>query len=155
VFSVRSMLMSCHCLRQSMTFQCMSHTDHVTLNFNYNMSTTAVFLNIEKVFDAKWRRESQQSFNTLTPFYFLSYSLHVSVSTGHPQVRYTIRYLKDYFLIQQIRCTYTIWYRDVICCISVLQLVVLIHVIKFNIKIKMVKSVKFHVTSGVQKRSHI
>jgi hypothetical protein len=32
---------------------------------------------------------------------------------------------------------------------SVLQLVVLIHVIKLNIKIKMVKSVKFHVISGV------
>jgi hypothetical protein len=32
---------------------------------------------------------------------------------------------------------------------SVLQLVVLIHVIKLNIKIKIVKSVKFHVTSGV------
>jgi hypothetical protein len=29
------------------------------------------------------------------------------------------------------------------------QLIVLIHVIKLNIKIKMVKSVKFHVTSGV------
>jgi hypothetical protein len=32
---------------------------------------------------------------------------------------------------------------------SVLQLVVLIHVIKLNIKIKIVKSAKFHVTSGV------
>jgi hypothetical protein len=39
--------------------------------------------------------------------------------------------------------------------LSVLQLVVLIHVIKLNIKIKIVKSAKFHVTSGVQKRSHI
>jgi hypothetical protein len=34
----------------------------------------------------------------LTPFNFLFYSLHVSVSTGHPQVRYTISYLKDYFI---------------------------------------------------------
>jgi hypothetical protein len=32
---------------------------------------------------------------------------------------------------------------------SVLQLVVLIHVIRLNIKIKIVKSVKFHATSGV------
>jgi hypothetical protein len=32
---------------------------------------------------------------------------------------------------------------------SVLQLVVLIHVIKLNIKIKIVKPAKFHVTSGV------
>jgi hypothetical protein len=46
---------------------------------------------------SSWRRQSQQSFNTLTRFYFLSHSLHVSVPTGHPQVRYTIRYLKDYF----------------------------------------------------------
>jgi hypothetical protein len=102
-----------------------------------------------------WRRQSLPSFNTLTPFYFLSHSLHVSAPTGHPQVRYTISYLKDYFLIQQIRCTHTIWYRDVICCISVLQLVVLIHVIILNLKIKIVKSAKFHVTSGVQKRFHI
>jgi hypothetical protein len=96
-----------------------------------------------------WRRQSQQSFNTLTPFNFFFYSLHVSAPTGHPQVRYTISYLKDYFLIQRIRCTYVIWYRNVICCTSVLQLVVIIHVIKLNIKIKTVKSVKFHVTSGV------
>jgi hypothetical protein len=42
-------------------------------------------------------------------------------------------------------------YRDVICCTSVLQLIVLIHVIVLNIKIKIkiVKSVKFHVISGV------
>jgi hypothetical protein len=52
-------------------------------------------------------------------------------------------------LIQRIRCTYAIWYSDVICCTSVLQLVVLIHVIKLNIKITIVKSAKFHVTSGV------
>jgi hypothetical protein len=44
-----------------------------------------------------WRHQSQQSFHTLTPFNFLFYSLHVSAPTGHPQVRYTISYLKDYF----------------------------------------------------------
>jgi hypothetical protein len=44
-----------------------------------------------------WCRQSQQSFNTLTPVNFLFYSLHVSAPTGHPQVRYTISYLKDYF----------------------------------------------------------
>jgi hypothetical protein len=37
-------------------------------------------------------RQSQQSFNTLTPPNFLFYSLHVSAPTGHPQVRYTISY---------------------------------------------------------------
>jgi hypothetical protein len=60
----------------------------------------------------------------------LFYSLHVSAPTGHPQVRYTIRYLKNYFLIQQIRCTYAIWYRHVICCTSVLQLVVLHYILR-------------------------
>jgi hypothetical protein len=39
-----------------------------------------------------WRRQLQQSFNTLTPLYFPSHSLHVSAPTGHLQVRYTIRY---------------------------------------------------------------
>jgi hypothetical protein len=43
----------------------------------------------------------QQSFNTLTPFNFLFYSLNISAPKGHPQVRYTISYyfcfLKDYF----------------------------------------------------------
>jgi hypothetical protein len=111
-------------------------------------------LNLVKLTGSLWRRQSQQSFNALTPFYF-PFSLHVSAPTGHPQVRYAIRYLKDYFLIQRIRCTYAIWCRDVICCTLVLQLVVLIHVIKLNIKIKIIKSAKFDVTSGVQKRTHI
>jgi hypothetical protein len=44
-----------------------------------------------------WCRQSQQSFNTLTPFYFLSHLLRVSAPTGHLQVRYTIRYFKDCF----------------------------------------------------------
>jgi hypothetical protein len=39
-----------------------------------------------------WRRQSQQSLNTLTPFNFLFYSLHVSAPTGNPQVIYTISY---------------------------------------------------------------
>jgi hypothetical protein len=32
----------------STTLQCMRLTDHVTLNFNNNMSTAAVFLDMEK-----------------------------------------------------------------------------------------------------------
>jgi hypothetical protein len=32
----------------------MGLTDHVTLNFNNNMSTAAVFLDIEKAFDTAW-----------------------------------------------------------------------------------------------------
>jgi hypothetical protein len=40
---------ACH----STTLQCMRLTDHVPLNFN-NMSTAAVFLDIEKAFDTTW-----------------------------------------------------------------------------------------------------
>jgi hypothetical protein len=59
-----------------------------------------------------WRHQSQQSFNTSTPFNFLFYSLHVSAPTGHPQVRYTISYYFCFWRtvsIQRIRCTYAIW----------------------------------------------
>jgi hypothetical protein len=41
---------ACH----STTLQCMRLTDHMTLNFNNNMSTAAVFLDIEKAFDTTW-----------------------------------------------------------------------------------------------------
>jgi hypothetical protein len=40
--------------RHSTTLQCMRLTDHVTLNFNNNMCTAAVFLDIEKSFDTTW-----------------------------------------------------------------------------------------------------
>jgi hypothetical protein len=33
------------------SMQCMRLEDHVTLNFNNNMSTAVVFLDIEKAFD--------------------------------------------------------------------------------------------------------
>jgi hypothetical protein len=36
--------------------QCMRVTDHITLNFNNNMSTAAVFLDIKKAFDKTWHR---------------------------------------------------------------------------------------------------
>jgi hypothetical protein len=35
----------------STTFQCMGPADRVTLNFNNNMSTSAVFLDIDRAFD--------------------------------------------------------------------------------------------------------
>jgi hypothetical protein len=41
---------ACH----NMTLQFMKLTDHVTLNFNDNMSTTTVFLDIKKAFDTTW-----------------------------------------------------------------------------------------------------
>jgi hypothetical protein len=40
--------------RHSTTLQCMRLTDHITLTFNNNMSTAAVFLDIEKAFDTTW-----------------------------------------------------------------------------------------------------
>jgi hypothetical protein len=40
--------------RHSMALQCMSLTDHVTLNFNIYMSAAAAFLDIEKDFDKAW-----------------------------------------------------------------------------------------------------
>jgi len=40
--------------RRSMTFQCTRLTDHVTLNFNNNMITAAIFLDVEKAFDTIW-----------------------------------------------------------------------------------------------------
>jgi hypothetical protein len=33
----------------------MRFTDHVILNFNNNISTAAVFLGVEKSFDAAWQ----------------------------------------------------------------------------------------------------
>jgi hypothetical protein len=39
------------CARQSTTLQYMRLTIHVNLNFNNKMSTAALFLDIEKVFD--------------------------------------------------------------------------------------------------------
>jgi hypothetical protein len=38
----------------STTLQCMRLEDHVTLNFDNNMSTAAVFLDIEKAFETTW-----------------------------------------------------------------------------------------------------
>jgi hypothetical protein len=38
----------------STTLQCMRLADHVTLNFNSNMSTAVVFLGIEKAFGTTW-----------------------------------------------------------------------------------------------------
>jgi hypothetical protein len=40
--------------RHSTTLQCMRITDHVTSNFNNNMSTVAAFLDIEIAFDTTW-----------------------------------------------------------------------------------------------------
>jgi hypothetical protein len=41
-------------VHHSTTFKCMRLADHVTLSLNNNMSTAAVFLDIQKVFDTAW-----------------------------------------------------------------------------------------------------
>jgi hypothetical protein len=41
--------------RHNKTLQCMKPADHVTLHFNNNISTAAVFLDIEKAFDTTWQ----------------------------------------------------------------------------------------------------
>jgi hypothetical protein len=41
--------------RHNMTLQCMRLTDYVTLNFNNNMCTAAVFFDIEEAFDTTWQ----------------------------------------------------------------------------------------------------
>jgi hypothetical protein len=64
---------------------------------NFSADRWWVFLTLFKLTGSLWCRQSQQSFNMLTPFYFLSHSLHVSAPMGHLQVRYTIIYFKEYF----------------------------------------------------------
>jgi hypothetical protein len=39
---------------QGMAFQCMRLADHVTVNFNYNLPTAAVLVNINKALDTTW-----------------------------------------------------------------------------------------------------
>jgi hypothetical protein len=41
------------CTRHSMTLRCMMIADYMTLNFNNNLSTSAIFLDYEKSF-APW-----------------------------------------------------------------------------------------------------
>jgi hypothetical protein len=64
--------------RHSTTLQCMRLTDHVTLNFNNKMPTTAVFFDIEKAFDTTWHpsllyKLSKLEFSTNLSFLALSY----------------------------------------------------------------------------------
>jgi hypothetical protein len=61
-------------------------------NIIWNFSSYLTGNIVLSLTDSLWRRRSQQS-----PFNFLSHSLHVSAPTGHLQMRYTIRYFKDYF----------------------------------------------------------
>jgi hypothetical protein len=61
----------CFLADHSMILQCMRLADHATLKFNNNMSTAAVFLDIEKAFDATWHsglphKLSELEFSTST-----------------------------------------------------------------------------------------
>jgi hypothetical protein len=51
-FDEKGLLNAGHFGCHSTTLQCMRLTDHVTLNFN--MSTAAIFLDIEKAFETTW-----------------------------------------------------------------------------------------------------
>jgi hypothetical protein len=76
-------------------------------------------LNFFSLTGSLWRRQSQQSFNTLTPFNFLFYSLHVSALRAILRWDIQVVIISVFWrtiLIQRIRCTYAIWYRDVIFC---------------------------------------
>jgi hypothetical protein len=53
-------------------------------------------LNVYALTGSLRHRQSQKSFNTLTPFNFFLITTCFA-PTGHPQVRYTISQLKDYF----------------------------------------------------------
>jgi hypothetical protein len=72
--------------RHSTTLQCMRLTDHVTLNFNNNMSTAAVFLDIEKAFDTTWHT------GLLYKLYKLKYSTNLIklISSFLPERKFTV-----------------------------------------------------------------
>jgi hypothetical protein len=62
-----------------------------------------------------WRRQSQQSFNTLTPFNF--FFTHYMFRPLQAILRWDIQLvIWRTILIQRICCMYAIWYRDVITC---------------------------------------
>jgi hypothetical protein len=119
-----------------------THAIHILVTFKHTVIFIfgcCILLHIYPT-GSLWRRQSQQSFNTLTHFYFLSHPLRVSAPTGHLQVRYTIRYFNGLFLIQRIRCTYAIWCRDVICCTSVL--ILQFYIYNFYIYIQLITCIR-------------
>jgi hypothetical protein len=72
--------------------------------------------------DSLCRRQSQQSFNTLTPFKFLFYSLHFSTPTGHPQVRHTISYYYYYYYLLILQFLFFIFFIfNMITCIRTIS----------------------------------
>jgi hypothetical protein len=96
----------------------MQYTDMWILEWDIFTFECCILLHIYLT-GSLWHRQSQQSFNTLTPFNFLFYSLHVwaqrAILKWYRQLVIISVFWRT-ILIQRIRCTYAIWYRDVICC---------------------------------------
>jgi hypothetical protein len=66
----------------------MRFTDDITLNFNNNMSTAAVFLDIEKAFDTKWHNGLLYKLRKLKfPLYLLK---HIKSYLTHKQFRVSV-----------------------------------------------------------------
>jgi hypothetical protein len=74
------------CTQHSTTLQCMKLTDHVALNFNNNMSTAAVFLDIEKAFDKTWHLGLLYKLSKLK----FSISLIKLISSLHSQRKFRV-----------------------------------------------------------------
>jgi hypothetical protein len=79
------------------SLQCMRLVDHVTLNFSNNMSTAAVFLDIERAFDTTWHpglhyKLSKLNFSTnlikLISSFLSQRKFRVSVEGEMPTPRY-------------------------------------------------------------------
>jgi hypothetical protein len=87
-----------HSHRQGSESLCTNLACHFVKETERLYSKKGIFTNVYISTGSLFCRQSQQSFNTLTPFLF-SFLTHYKFSapTGHLQVRYTIRYFKDYF----------------------------------------------------------
>jgi hypothetical protein len=71
--------------RRNITLQCMRLTEHVTSNFNNNMSTAPVLVDIEKAFDTTWN----------PGFFYKLYKLQFSTNLIH----LIISSLSEYFTL--------------------------------------------------------
>jgi hypothetical protein len=84
---------------------------NITENFSSYLTGNIVL----SLTDSLWRRQSQQSFNKLTPFNFLF--THYMFRPLRAILRQDIQlFIWRNILIQRILCTYAISYRDVITC---------------------------------------
>jgi hypothetical protein len=61
-------------------------TDHVTLNFNNSLSTTAVFLGMEKAFDTAWHPGLLRKLSEL--YFSSSFIKHISSFPSNKKIEY-------------------------------------------------------------------